>query len=219
MTPEVRARIFEPFFTTKEFGQGTGLGLAMVFGIVKAHSGWIRVEATPGQGSLFQIFLPAVETLCLAATDVVRPPIRGGHESILIVDDEEMIRKLARAVLERWGFHVLTAADGEEAIAIYREKGNEIDLILLDYTMPRLNGLEVLRHLQRLNPSVRVIFSSGHTQESDMEQLLTAGARAFVAKPYKPENLVERIRQVLDEPEKVLDEPVHVNGHCNGAAH
>jgi len=118
-----------------------------------------------------------------------------------VVDDEDLICNLARVVLTRWGYRVVTASSGEEAVALYRDQGTEIDMVLLDFTMPRMNGLQVLRILQTMDPEVRVIFSSGHTTHSDSDRLLAAGARAFVAKPYRVEELVRRVRQVLDEKE------------------
>ena len=113
--------------------------------------------------------------------------------------DEEFLRKLVRTILERWGFQVVSAATGEEALSFYREHASEIDLVLLDYTMPGWNGLQVLGKLQEVDPDVRVIFSSGNTLQSEPSQLLAAGAEAFVAKPYRPEELVARIREVLDK--------------------
>ncbi len=200
MPPEVRRRLFEPFFTTKPVGQGTGLGLAVVYGIVKAHGGWISVASAPGQGSTFAVHLPAAPAEAARAPEAGPPPVRGGHECVLVVDDEDMVLNLARCVLERWGFRVLIAADGEQALATYRARGPEIDLVVLDFAMPLLTGLQVLHALQRLNPVVRVIFASGHVDSPDSESILTAGARAFVPKPYRPEELVRRVRQVLDEP-------------------
>jgi CheY-like chemotaxis protein len=199
MTPDVQARIFEPFFTTKAVGQGTGLGLAIVFGIVKGHGGWITVTSAPGRGSTFEVFFPRGEGKVVPEDPEVQPRVCGGHESILVVDDEDMVRNLAQAVLVRWGYRVLAAANGEEALALYRSRGDEIDLVLLDYTMPGLNGLQVFQLLQAVNPSVRVIFSSGLSAQADSDRLLRAGAQAFVAKPYRVEELVRRVRQVLDE--------------------
>jgi PAS domain S-box-containing protein len=207
MSPDVQARIFEPFFTTKQPGEGTGLGLAIVFGIVKAHQGWVTVSSACGQGSEFRVYLPATEACVTEEPELAPELVRGGQECILVVDDEPFIRKLARTILEQWGFPILTAADGEEALAVYREHGSDIDLVLLDCTMPGMTGLEVLQELQKLNQDVRVVFSSGHSV-SGVEQLLAAGGRAFVAKPYRPEELVGRIRQVLDEPATAL------NGTC-----
>jgi PAS domain S-box-containing protein len=198
MTPEVQARIFEPFFTTKPVGQGLGLGLAVAFGIVKGHKGWIGVNSVPGQGTTFRIYLPAAEAEEPAPAPPAPNPRPVGNACVLVVDDEEMVRTLARAVLERWGYRVLTAASGAEALNLYRREGHAIDAVLLDYTMPGMNGLQVLRELQGLDPGVRVIFSSGYAAEGDRDELLATGARAFVPKPYRPVELVQAVRAVLD---------------------
>jgi len=200
MTREVIPRIFEPFFTTKKLGQGTGLGLAMVFGIVKAHSGWISVDSMPGKGSSFKIYLPEAnisKTEMDAADYENLAPGQGEH--ILVVDDELLVRKMASTILERWGFDVATAASGEEALDYYRQHGDTVDLVLLDIAMPGLNGMEVLEQLRELNSRVRVVLASGHSMQSDFNQLIQAGCQAFVAKPYRAEQLVATIRQVLGE--------------------
>jgi signal transduction histidine kinase/ActR/RegA family two-component response regulator len=222
MTAEVLDRLFEPFFTTKEFGRGTGLGLPMVFGIVKGHGGGIQVCSEPRRGTLLRVYLPAASeadrvtevgeesSLGLAlprGTGLERDPdtlstSEGGGRLILVVDDEELIRTVAGAVLEGSGFRVLTAADGEEALATYRGRldavgRSDIDLILLDYTMPGRTGLEILQELRELNPAVRVIFSTGYALDSTGAQLLAAGARGFVPKPYRPHELLHTVREVL----------------------
>jgi PAS domain S-box-containing protein len=199
MTPEVQARLFEPFFTTKGVGQGTGLGLAMVYGIVRAHGGWVTAESVPGAGSTFRLYLPAASASVVTPSRVSRTPARPERACILVVDDEPIVRDLGRAVLERAGFRVLTADDGEEALDLYRARGGEIDLVLLDYAMPRLNGLQVLEGLLALDPQVRVVFTSGYTMDSDTDRLLSAGARAFVPKPYRTTELVEAVRGALEE--------------------
>ncbi|HEY7315480.1 MAG TPA: PAS domain S-box protein [Gemmataceae bacterium] len=202
MTPAVRERLFEPFFTTKRPGQGFGMGLPVVFGIVKGHKGWISVESQPGAGTMFHIYLPAAEALRLTPPPVppVTAAVAGGH--ILVVDDEPMVRYLARIVLERAGFTVVTADDGEQALDIYRREGSAIDLVLLDYSMPRMNGVQLLKELQQLDPEVCAVFSSGYHTDHDVDQLLAAGARAFVPKPYRPNDLVQAIREVLAQKKK-----------------
>jgi PAS domain S-box-containing protein len=196
MTPEVRERIFEPFFTTKKLGQGAGMGLSVVFGIVKGHKGWITVHSQPGAGTSVRIYLPAAQaqTPPPAALPVPAQTIGG---RILIVDDERIVRDLARAVLERVGFRVATADGGEQALDIYRREARAIDLVLLDYSMPRMNGVQVLGELQQLDPDVCVVFSSGYHTGHEVEEMLAAGARAFVPKPYRPQDIVQAIRQVL----------------------
>ena len=198
MTPEVCARLFEPFFTTKPAGHGVGLGLSEVYGVIKGHQGWIKVESEPDRGSTFRVYLPA------AASPVPAEPVApaaegGGGECVLVVDDEDMVRDLARLVLERRGYRVLTACDGEEALTQYGAHPGRIDLVLLDYTMPGLTGLQVFEALRKMDPKVCVVFSSGYGLQGDATPLLTAGARAFVPKPYRPDELVQAIRKVLDE--------------------
>ena len=198
MTPAVRARLFEPFFTTKQASQGAGLGLAEVYGAVKGHQGWIKVDTEPGLGSAFRLYLPA------AAEPAPVPPAApenssGGGECVLVVDDEDMVRDLARMVLERRGFRVLTADDGEAALAQYGAHPGRIDLVLLDYSMPGKTGLQVFEELRKLDPNVCVVFSSGYALEGDASPLLAAGAQGFVPKPYKPDDLVQALRKVLTQ--------------------
>ncbi|HVS34385.1 MAG TPA: PAS domain S-box protein, partial [Gemmataceae bacterium] len=146
MTPEVRARLFEPFFTTKPPGRGVGLGLSEVYGVIKGHQGWIKVDTAPGRGSTFRLYLPVTAAPVTAASEA---PSASGGESVLVVDDEEMVRELARLVLERRGYQVLTASDGEEALNQFSAHSGQIDLVLLDYSMPGLTGLDVFEALRK----------------------------------------------------------------------
>lgn len=195
MTPEIRERIFEPFFTTKGVGEGTGLGLSVVYGIVRSHKGWINVYSEPGQGSVFRIYLPAAER-AVAPPPSAPPSVARGKEGILVVDDEPIVLDLACHILEHYGYHTLKARDGEEAINIYRQRAKEIDLVLLDLTMPKLSGLECAKRLRALNPSVRLVLSSGYSAQA--EQMPNEGIHAFVPKPYSPEQLACVVREVLD---------------------
>jgi PAS domain S-box-containing protein len=209
MAAEVRERIFEPFFTTKKVGQGVGLGLSVVFGIVKGHKGWITVRSQPGEGSAFHIYLPAAESRAPETKPTPQlAPAQVPEGTILVVDDERLVRDLARTVLERWGFHVLTAEGGRAALDIYRRQRDTIDLILLDYTMPGMNGVQVLQELLRLDPNVSVVFSSGYSMDHDVNQLLAAGARAFVPKPYRPQDLVQTIRDTLTQYKPLMSEEI-----------
>jgi signal transduction histidine kinase len=193
MDEATRRRIFEPFFTTKKLGRGTGLGLSTVYGIIKQHGGWINLESRLREGTTFHTYLPrAVESAQEAA-----PVAEGGHretgkETILLVDDEEMIRSVAQQILEVHGYSVLTASDGQEAIDLYVRERERIDLIILDMTMPRLTGGDVLGRIRNLNPDARVILSSGYPSgESHI-------ASAFLPKPYRAESLTRIVREVLD---------------------
>ncbi len=193
MDEETQRRIFEPFFTTKKLGRGTGLGLSTVYGIVKQHEGWVNLESRAGAGTTFRVFLPrgAGEKEEKSPTAADRPA-RTGKETILLVDDEEMIRNLAQQILELHGYSVITASDGQEAIDQYLNARNRIDLVILDQTMPHLSGTEVLSRIRNLDSRAKVVMSSGY---ASME---TGGASAFLAKPYRSDTLTRIVREVLD---------------------
>jgi CheY-like chemotaxis protein len=190
MTPEVRARMFEPFFTTKEVGKGTGLGLAMVFAIVRQHKGWIDCASEPGVGTRFDVYLPRAEPARepRPAPAPAPAPARG-HGTVLVVDDETWVRDLSRATLAAAGYTVLTATNGREAVELYAGRRDEIALVVLDLTMPVLSGQEAFRQLLALNPRVRVLFVSGYSTEqlTAWEQERMAG---FLPKPFRPSELL-----------------------------
>jgi hypothetical protein len=195
MTAAVRERIFEPFFTTKGIGEGTGLGLAVVYGIVRSHKGWINVYSEPGQGSVFKIYLAATEKEAFTEESTTEA-ISGGSETILVVDDEPVVLQLACDILRSYGYHTLTAGDGEEALRVYLERVKDIDLVLLDLTMPKLSGIECARKLKALNPTIRLAASSGYSAQA--RAMLDGEIQAFVSKPYSPEELARVVRTVLD---------------------
>jgi CheY-like chemotaxis protein len=199
---EIRARVFEPFFTTKPPGKGTGLGLSMVFGIVKQHQGWIEFESEVNQGTRFDIYLPRFvsPSQATAAAKVVAPDMpRGGEETILLADDEPMIRQLGRTILERYGYHVLLADDGLEAVQLYEREKQRIALVILDLTMPRLSGHDALQHLLQIEPAVKVLLASGYSAEH-LDQSYHEHAMGFLSKPFRPEQLARVVREVLDRP-------------------
>jgi PAS domain S-box-containing protein len=197
--PEVRQRIFEPFFTTKDPGRGTGLGLAMVFGILKQHQGWIDCYSETDQGTRFDLYLPRHQQAqqAIQPRPSPQPPIRG-HETVLLVDDEPLIRNLGRNILQRYGYRVLLAADGQDAVELYMGGQYKIDLVVLDLTMPRLSGRDAFRQLVAFNPDVRVLFASGYSadQASDLSE---EGVLGFVNKPYHPEEFARSVRTALDK--------------------
>lgn len=200
MTEEVRKRVFEPFFTTKERGKGTGLGLATVYGIVKQHEGGVTLYSEPGYGSTFRVYLPAAELPRRSPSDESEEPPPGGSETILLVDDEEIIRGLCSSVLSRHGYRVLPAVDGRDALQIYAQREREIDLVVLDLSMPNLSGLETLERLRAFRPDVRVILSSGYSLDPAHDMLRQPCVAGFIAKPYQPLDLVRMVRQALDRP-------------------
>jgi PAS domain S-box-containing protein len=197
MDRETVKRIFEPFFTTKEKGKGTGLGLAMVYGAVKNHGGSIRVYSEPGAGTTFKVYLPAH-----GAPEHVEAPVtavaRGGEERVLVVDDEETIRSLVKDTLESYGYCVLVAENGEEAVRIYREMGERIDLVILDMVMPKMGGRETFQRLKELNPKVKALLSTGYSQNGKAQEILDSGVLGFLQKPYQTHDLLAKLRSVLD---------------------
>jgi len=198
--PEVRPRIFEPFFTTKGPGKGTGLGLAMVYGIVQQHQGWIECDSEVGRGTHFDIYLPRSQQETVKAKAKSKPQVATsgrGSETILLVDDEVVIRNVGRAILQRQGYKVLLAADGQEAVEVYQREQQWIGLVILDLTMPKLSGRDTLRQLLQLNPEVAVLLSSGYTADS-VPEVGTEGVLGFVNKPYRPQDLTQAVRSALD---------------------
>jgi len=201
MDAKVRERIFEPFFTTKGTGRGTGLGLATVYGIVKQHGGFIQVESEPGRGSTFHIFLPVNES---PTTPEFRKPIiedlpvRGGKETILIAEDHEGIREMARAALESQGYNILIARDGEEAVDIFSAHRDSISLVLLDVIMPRRSGPEVYSAIAALKPRVSVVFATGYGNETAALAEMVARGISVLRKPYSPGALCREVREALD---------------------
>jgi two-component system cell cycle sensor histidine kinase/response regulator CckA len=195
-------KIFDPFFTTKEFGKGTGLGLASVYGIVKNHDGFITCDSEVGHGTTFRIYFPALEHREPEdASTVAAKPMPRGTETILLVDDEEAIRGLARQALLRFGYTVLTATTGEEALEIFSAKPDEIDLIVMDLGMPGMGGLKCLQTLLQIDPSVKVVIASGYSVNEQVKSAMGAGARGYVGKPYQLADLLNTVRVVLDKKE------------------
>ncbi len=198
---EIIPHLFEPFFTTKDVGKGTGLGLATVYGIVQQHKGWIEVESAPGHGATFRIFLPASAPSAKAPSQAaLAPKASGGNETILLVEDEPILRALMRTVLQRYGYRVYTASSGVEALKVWAEHAFEIELLVTDMVMPGgLSGLELAKRLRMENPSLKVIFSSGYSLEllngdNGLEEKIN-----FLAKPYTPEKLANVVRDCLEQ--------------------
>ncbi|MFN7948090.1 MAG: PAS domain S-box protein [Blastocatellia bacterium] len=193
-------RIFDPFFTTKEVGKGTGLGLSTVLGIIKGHGGFINVYSEPGKGTQFRIYLPALEIPQLAPSESGNPALPAGRgETILVVDDELAIREITSSTLEAFNYRVLTANDGAEAIALYAQHRNEIRVVLTDMMMPFMDGPALIRALRKINPEVRIIASSGLTENGKAAEITQSGVRTFLAKPYSADKLLKALAEVLSD--------------------
>ena len=198
MTPEVQSRIFEPFFTTKEMSKGTGLGLSTALTIVKSHGGFINVYSEPHKGSTFTMYIPALDAPGLAEEQKAQTELPTGNgELILVVDDENSIREITRGTLETFGYSVVTAADGTEALAIYADRKNEIAVVLTDMVMPFMDGPATVRALQRMNPDVKIIAASGLVAGHKPGEGTLEGVTIFLSKPYTAEKLLKALAQLL----------------------
>jgi len=196
---EVQQHIFEPFFTTKEVGKGTGLGLAMVYGVVQQHKGAIHVYSEPAKGTTFKVYLPSGgENGDEEETEEPLPAPRG-RETILVAEDEPLVRSLAVRILEKAGYKVLAAADGEEALRLFKEHSNDISLTLLDAIIPKLTGHEVYRHIKAEDPAARVLFASGYDSETAQSGFILQERLRLVEKPFDADTLLRTVREVLDE--------------------
>jgi len=198
MDPEIRDKIFEPFFTTKEPGRGTGLGLSIVYGIVKQHGGYITIHSQRGLGTTFSIYLPLATGRgeVVEKTPTLAP--QGGKETILVVEDDPAVRRLVESVLKRYGYSVILAEDGVEAVAAFESKWQEIDLALLDVIMPKMNGKEVCEKLRQRVPRLKVLFLSGYTADLIQDKGIRVEGIDIIAKPAKPLELARKIREMLD---------------------
>jgi PAS domain S-box-containing protein len=201
MDAETRRKIFEPFFTTKDTGKGTGLGLAMVYGIVKQHNGFINVYSEPGRGTTFKIYIPLVSE---TATEyekkqaVTAAPARG-TETVLVAEDDAALRKLSEIVLSEFGYKVILAADGEEAVKRFRENADHIDLLILDMIMPKKNGREAYEEIIKIRPEIRALFVSGYTAGTYQTKELLDRGLTLLLKPVSPKDLLRKVREALDE--------------------
>jgi CheY-like chemotaxis protein len=193
-------RIFEPFFTTKEQGKGTGLGLATVYGIVRQHGGFVQVHSEVGMGSTFRVYLP-VSTQGVKSPDRVADTrhVRGGNETILMAEDHEGLREIARETLTNLGYKVITAADGEQAVREFLEPGNKIDLVVLDVVLPKVGGPQAYARICAANPGVPVIFTTGYSADVELLRQARHQGLPMLQKPYSPRDLGRKIRETLDQ--------------------
>jgi PAS domain S-box-containing protein len=194
----IQHKIFNPFFTTKEVSRGTGLGLASAYGIIKSHGGIINVHSKKGEGATFNIFLPASEKKLVKKENLKTNVLRGA-ETVLFVDDEDMILNVSRDIIEKLGYKVLIAKSGKEAIKIYKKRRKEIGIIIMDMIMPEMGGGELFNKLKKINPDVKVLLSSGYDVNGLANKILSRGCNGFIQKPYKIKDLSQKIRKILDD--------------------
>jgi CheY-like chemotaxis protein len=207
MSRETQNRIFEPFFTTKEKGLGTGLGLSTVYGIVRQSGGSVWVYSEEGRGTTFKIYLPRVNASLESSTPISNGNGRG-HETILLVEDEPSVRKVASRVLRRSGYTVIEASNGTEALRECEERGTEVDLIITDIVMPEMGGFELAKRVRRGRPGARILFTSGYTEDAVMRRSFVEPGEAFLDKPFTPARLAQRARELLDGPSPTADPEV-----------
>ncbi|MCK4389266.1 MAG: GAF domain-containing protein [Desulfobacterales bacterium] len=200
MDEATRERIFEPFFTTKEKGRGTGLGLASVYGIIKNHGGIINVDSKNGEGTTFNIYLAASEKEVIKEKELPEELLKG-TETVLLVDDEDMIIDVGKDVLKTLGYKVLPARGGKEAIEIYEKSKDKIDMVILDMIMPEMGGREVYDHLKEINPDIKVLLSSGYSANVPVMEILERGCDGFIQKPFNMKQLSQKLRDVLEKKE------------------
>jgi len=199
MDEATRQRIFDPFFTTKEMGRGTGLGLASAYGIIKNHGGFINVYSEKGEGTTFNIYLPASESEVGGQRSEVSDGVKHGDETVLLVDDENMIIDVGEQLLHKLGYTVLIARNGKEATEIYEKNKDKIDLIILDMIMPALSGGDTFDRLKEINPEVKVLLSSGYSINGQATEILQRGCDGFIQKPFNMKGLSQKLRQILDK--------------------
>lgn len=198
MDRETLEHIFEPFFSTKEEGKGTGLGLATVYGIVKQHGGMIQAYSETGKGTTFKIYLPLCERPARTVGTKVEGSVRGGEETILLAEDDGMVRHLSKMILEMAGYTVMAAADGEEAWALFRQHGDHIHLLLLDVVMPHLGGHEVYERAREIRPDIRTLFASGYSENAVHTNFILHKDLSLIQKPFARETLLRMVRDILD---------------------
>lgn len=198
MDREILTHIFEPFFTTKKAGEGTGLGLSMVYGIVKQHNGLVHAYSEAGKGSTFKVYLPISDHLAHEVDEKVYESAPRGTETILLAEDEELVRDLAAQILRSAGYTVIPARDGEEAMQLFEKHGDKIDLALLDVVMPRLGGRDVQKQIHDRHPRIRFLFASGYSANAIHTNFVLNQGMHFIQKPYPRSLLLKKIREALD---------------------
>jgi two-component system, cell cycle sensor histidine kinase and response regulator CckA len=199
MSPSVRRRIFEPFFTTKGIGKGTGLGLAMVYGIVKNHSGYLDVYSEPGLGTTMHFYLPGVREFSDENGEEATANEKSQKGTVLLIDDEEVIRELAKDILEAYNYRAILASHGDEGIRLFHEHRENIKLVVLDMVMPGKNGKQIFKELLAIQPDVKVLISSGHDRDEYFQEMFEAGAVGFLQKPFQHSDFMNRVEEALNK--------------------
>ena len=194
---EIIERIFDPFFTTKEMSHGSGLGLASAYGIIKNHNGRISVNSKKGEGAIFDFYIPASNKTIIQENHATKEIING-HEAILLVDDEDIIIDIGKQMLKTMQYKVIIARSGTEAIKIYAEQKDKIDLVILDMIMPDMGGSETYDRLKKINSSVKVLLSSGYSIEGQAADIMNRGCNGFIQKPFSMIDLSHNLRNVFD---------------------
>lgn len=197
MDETTRQRIFEPFFTTKEIKRGAGLGLAFVYGVIRNHNGSITVDSKKNEGATFQIYLPASDKEAVAEKEATNAIFRG-TETVLLVDDEDIILDVGRAMLRKLGYKILTAQSGRQALDLYRQGNEQIALVILDMIMPGMRGGDVFDRLREMNSEIKVLLSSGYNINGEAADILERGCAGFIQKPFNLKELSRKLREILD---------------------
>jgi nitrogen-specific signal transduction histidine kinase/ActR/RegA family two-component response regulator len=198
MDPEVMERIFEPYFTTKEVGEGTGMGLAVVYGIVESHGGAVTVDSTPGKGTTFQVFFPIIQTEEVEEVGIVEP-LPTGRERVLFVDDEKALVDIGKQILERLGYEVAARTSSIEALEAFKAQPHRFDLVITDQTMPNMTGEDLAKELMRIRPDISVILCTGYSHMISEDKAKAMGIRGFIMKPILRRDIAYTIRRVLDQ--------------------
>jgi two-component system, cell cycle sensor histidine kinase and response regulator CckA len=201
MDEETREKIFEPFFTTKMVGKGTGLGLSIIYGIIKQHNGFITVDSSPGRGTTFCVFLPLVAQEKQGLSERLRPelaPAPGGSETILLAEDDDVLREMNRAILEEAGYTVIEATDGREALDIFKVRGSSVDILVTDVIMPNMDGKRLCEEIMGIRPAMKVLFMSGYSTDILDGRGVADDGINFIPKPVMPSELLKRLREILD---------------------
>jgi two-component system cell cycle sensor histidine kinase/response regulator CckA len=199
MDKELQSHLFEPFFTTKEVGEGTGLGLATVYGMVKQNGGFINVYSEPGQGSTFKIYIPSAGEQEKKIQETEEVPMAYGAGIVLLVEDEEMVREVAKEILEEIGYTVLAAATPQEAVSLCENKDTIIDLLLTDVVMPGMSGKELKKAVEVIRPGIKVLFMSGYTSNVIAHRGVLEKGVHFIQKPFSMKDLAQKVREAIGE--------------------